>query len=311
MEQVKIIEVGPRDGLQNVASFVPTDKKIQFIKKLAACGIKEMQIGSFVNPRAIPQFSDMDEIVQNVSTLPDISLSTLVPNISGAQKAASRGIRKIIFFFSISKSHNLCNVRQTPQESIKELRQITRTYGGDPDISLQVALATAFGCPFEGDIKTAAVLRAVDNVAACGIKEITLCDTVGLGNPAMIEKKFSACRQRFPEIMFGAHFHNTRGLALANTLRAYDIGIRHFEAATGGLGGCPYAPQSSGNAATEEIVFMFQEMGIITGIDLTKLCGVCRFLKKILPRTNIGGLLLRAGLPKKHKFNFHKQEKIK
>ena len=302
MEKVKIIEVGPRDGLQNMDSFVPTDKKIQFIKKLAACGIKEIQIGSFVAPQAIPQFKDIREMVKGITELRNVVFSALVPNIRGAENAASGGINKFIFFFSVSHSHNCCNVRQTPRQSIEELKKICGAYLCDSEITLHVALATAFGCPFEGNIKTGAVLKAVDKAASLGIREITLCDTVGFGNPQMIEEKFSACRKRFPEITFGAHFHNTRGLALANTLRAYETGIRSFDAAAGGLGGCPYAPKSSGNVATEEVVFMFEEMGIKTGIDLKKLLGVCRFLQDILPQAKIASSLLQAGLPEKHKF---------
>ena len=302
MEKVKIIEVGPRDGLQNIESFVPTNQKIQFVKRLAACGIKEIQIGSFVAPQAIPQFKDIKEMVKGVNALKDIVLSALVPNTRGAENALSSGIRKFIFFFSVSHAHNCCNVRQTPQESVKELKRMCQTYLCDPGITLQVALATAFGCPFEGNIKTDAVLRACDKVAACGIKEITLCDTVGFGNPKMVEETFSACRKNFPEITFGAHFHNTRGLALANTLRAYETGIRSFDAAAGGLGGCPFAPKSSGNVATEETVFLFEEMGIKTGIDLKKLLGVCRFLQKTLPQAKITSSLFQAGLPEKHHF---------
>jgi hydroxymethylglutaryl-CoA lyase len=312
MEKVKIIEVGPRDGFQNIDFFVPTNKKIQFIKRLAACGIKEIQIGSFVAPQAIPQFRDIREMVKGVNALRDVVLSALVPNTRGAENAASCGIRKFIFFFSVSYAHNYCNVRQTPLESIKELKRICEAHLCDSGIILQVALATAFGCPFEGNIKTDAVLRAVDKVAALGINEITLCDTVGFGNPKMVEEKFSACRKRFPEITFGAHFHNTRGLALSNTLRAYETGIRSFDAAAGGLGGCPYAPKSSGNAATEEMVFLFEEMEISTGIDLKKLLSVCQFLQKILPQVKITSSLFQAGLPEKNTFVAdNKRRKIK
>ena len=296
-EKVKIIEVGPRDGLQNIKTFVPTDKKILFIKKLAACGVKEMEIGSFVAPRAIPQFKDIKEVARGVNSLRGVVLSALIPNERGAEEAISCGIKKLIFFFSISRAHNCCNVRQTPPESIKELKLISRSYLSDPSITLRVDLATAFGCPFSGNITTAAVLRMVDKVAACGIKEITLCDTVGFGNPRIIGEKFSACRQRFTQIKFGAHFHNTRGLALANTLRAYEIGIRTFDAAVGGLGGCPYAPGSSGNVATEEMIFMFEEMGIKTGVDLKKLLDVCSFLHKTLPQAKLASSLYQAGLP--------------
>jgi hydroxymethylglutaryl-CoA lyase len=301
MKKVKIVEVGPRDGLQNIDFFVPTNKKIKIIKKLAACGIKEMQIGSFVAPQAIPQFRDIQEVVRGVLPLRDVVLSALVPNIRGAENAASSGIRKFIFFFSVSRAHNCCNVRQTPEESVEELKRICHEYPENSGIKLQVALATVFGCPFEGNIKTNAVLRAVDRAAACGVKEITLCDTVGFGNPQMVEEKFSACQKRFPEITFGAHFHNTRGLALANTLRAFDIGVKSFDAAAGGLGGCPYAPKSSGNAATEETVFLFEEMGIKTGINLKKLLGVCHFLRETLPQVKIESALFQAGLPEKHK----------
>ena len=297
MEKVKISEVGPRDGLQNVRTFVPTDKKILFIKKLAACGIKEIQIGSFVAPRAIMQFKDIKEVANSVSSLREVVLSALIPNERGAEEANTCGIKKLIFFFSVSREHNYCNVRQSPQESLKELQRICRSYLPDPSITLRVDLATAFGCPFSGNITTTAVLRMVEKAAACGIKEITLCDTVGFGNPRMVEEKFSACRLRFPQINFGAHFHNTRGLALANTLRAYEIGIRSFDSAAGGLGGCPYAPGSSGNVATEDMVFMFEEMGIKTGVDLEKLLDVCYFLNKTLPQAKLDSSLYQAGLP--------------
>ena len=297
MGKVKIIEVGPRDGLQNIQTFVPTDKKILLIKKLAACGFKEIQIGSFVAPRAIPQFRNIKDVAQEVKSLKGVVLSTLIPNGRGAQEAIACGIKKLIFFFSVSREHNCCNVQQTPRQSLKELQSICKTFLPDPSITLRVDLATAFGCPFAGNITTAAVLRMVEKVATCGIQEITLCDTVGFGNPRMVEEKFSACLRLFPQINFGAHFHNTRGLALANTLRAYEIGIRSFDAAAAGLGGCPYAPGSSGNVATEEMVFLFEEMGIKTDVDLKKLLDVCLFLQKTLPEAKLASSLYLAGLP--------------
>jgi len=298
MEKVKIIEVGPRDGLQNIYTFVSADKKILFIKKLAACGIQEIQIGSFVAPHAIPQFRNIKDVVQGVKSLKKVILSALIPNERGAREASNCSVKKLIFFFSVSREHNCCNVGQTPQQSIKDLQSICRAYLPNSSITLRVDLATAFGCPFTGNISTTAVLRMVEKVAACGIQEITLCDTVGFANPRMVEEKFSACLRLFPGINFGAHFHNTRGLALANTLCAYQIGIRSFDAAAGGLGGCPYAPGSSGNVATEEMVFMFEEMGIKTGIDIKKLLDVCLFLNKTLPKAKLASSLCLAGLPK-------------
>jgi len=298
MQKVKIIEVGPRDGLQNIQTVVPTDQKIQFIKKLAACGMKEIEIGSFVAPRAIAQFKDIKEVVNGVRSLRGVVLSALIPNERGAEAATACGVKKLIFFFSVSREHNHSNVRQSPQASLKELQRIGRSYLPDPAITLRVDLATAFGCPFSGNITTAAVLRMVEKVAACGIREITLCDTVGFGNPRMVEEKFSACRRLFPGITFGAHFHNTRGLAPANALCAYQTGIRSFDSAAGGLGGCPYAPGSSGNVATEDMVFMFEEMGVKTGVNLKKLLKVCSFLSKTLPHTRLASSLYQAGLPR-------------
>ena len=297
MGDVKIIEVGPRDGLQNLKAYIPADQKIRLIKKLAACGIKEMEIGSFVARRAIPQFKDIPDVARSVQSIGGVVFSALVPNERGAAAACDSGIKKLIFFFSVSREHNYANVGQSPQDSLKDLRRICGIYLSDPSISLRVDLATAFGCPFSGSVATAAVLQMVEKIAACGIRDITLCDTVGLGNPRLAGETFSVCRRHFPAITFGAHFHNTRGLALANALCAYEIGIRSFDAAAGGVGGCPYAPGSSGNVATEDMVFMFEEMGIQTGVDLKKLLSVCSFLHKTLPQAKLASSLYLAGLP--------------
>jgi hydroxymethylglutaryl-CoA lyase len=297
MKKVKIIEVGPRDGLQNLQAFVPTDRKITLIKKLAGAGIQEIQIGSFVSPQSIAQFRDMEEVARSVRRLKGVVPSALVPNERGAEKALACGISRLIFFFSVSSKHNYANVKQSPRESLKELKRIRRLLPANALTSLRVDLATAFGCPFSGNVTTAAVLRMVEKVAELGVREITLCDTVGFGHPKAVEEKFRECFRLFPEIQFGAHFHNTRGLAPANALRAYEIGIRSFDAAAGGLGGCPYAPGSSGNVATEDLVFMFESMGIKTGMDLKKLLNVCAWMQQILPQAKLSGFLIAAGLP--------------
>lgn len=303
MKKVKIIEVAPRDGLQNLQAFVPTDQKIALIKKLAGAGAQEIQIGSFVSPQAIAQFRDIEKVAQSVRRLRGVELSALVPNGRGADKALACGISRLIFFFSVSRKHNEANVKQSPLDSLKELQRICRSHLGNPSMTLRVDLATAFGCPFSGNVTTAAVLRKVEKVAALGVREITLCDTVGFGNPRTVEEKFSECRRLFPEITFGAHFHNTRGLAQANALCAYDIGIRSFDSSVGGLGGCPYAPGSSGNVATEDLVYLFESMGIKTGMDLKKLLNICAWLKQILPQAKLSGSLFQAGLPRTHKLS--------
>jgi len=295
---VAIIEVGPRDGLQNVAAFVETAQKVSLIRRLAAGGLKEIQAGAFVSPRAIPQFRDMKEVASQIIALPEVRFSVLIPNLHGAREAVKSGIEKLIFFFSLSESHNLNNVRQTKEASFKGLEVIQKDLAADTPAELCVALATVFGCPFEGYMSTDYILKDIEKIANMGIKEITLCDTVGFGNPGQVEEITVACLSAFPEVVFAVHFHNTRGLGLANALRAYDVGIRRFDAAVGGLGGCPFAPGASGNIATEDLAFMFHEMGIPTGIDLDSLLNVSGYLKEILPGINLSSAVYQAGLPK-------------
>lgn len=301
-DKVHIVEVGPRDGLQNLSRIVKTENKITLIQRLAASGVREIQAGAFVSPRAIPQFSDMKAVMAGLRNLQDVTLTALVPNLEGARAALSSGIRKFNFFFSVSRSHNLNNVRQTPPESLACLKIIRNELMPGTDIAVRVDLATVFGCPFEGTIRTEVVLDYLGQVACLGFREVTLCDTVGFAHPALIESVISACRAHFPEIVLGVHLHNTRGLALANALKAYELGIRSFDAAIGGLGGCPFAPGASGNVATEDIVFMFDSMGLSTGIDMKFLLGTVQYLQDILPDTPMASALYRAGLPGKTVF---------
>lgn len=296
-QDITIIEVGPRDGLQNIAAFVETARKVSLIRRLAASGLTEIQAGAFVSPRAIPQFRDMKEVAAAIISLPKVRLSVLVPNLQGAREAVTSGIEKLIFFFSLSESHNLNNVHQTKEASLKGLEVIQRDLAAGTPAEICVALATVFGCPFEGYPTTDHVLKDIDKIANMGIKEITLCDTVGFANPRQVEEITRACSRDFPEVTFAVHFHNTRGLGLANALRAYDAGIRRFDAAVGGLGGCPFAPGASGNIATEDLTFMFNEMGIPTGIDLDSLLNVSGYLKEILPGVILSSAVYQAGLP--------------
>jgi hydroxymethylglutaryl-CoA lyase len=297
--KIHIVEVGPRDGLQNLSGFVETESKISLIRRLAESGIREIQAGAFVSPRAIPQFRDMQRMMAGLKDLQDVTLTALVPNLRGARAALASGIRKLNFFFSVSRSHNLNNVRQTPQESLACLKKIRDELLSGTDVTVRVDLAVAFGCPFEGTIKTDVIIDYLKQVVSLGFREVTLCDTVGFGHPGLVESVIAACRKHFPEVALGVHLHNTRGLALANTLRAYDMGIRSFDAAIGGLGGCPFAPGASGNVATEDVVFMFEAMGLATGIDLPALLRTSQYLQDILPDTPMASALFQAGLPGK------------
>jgi hydroxymethylglutaryl-CoA lyase len=297
--KIHIVEVGPRDGLQNLSGFVETESKISLIRRLAESGIREIQAGAFVSPRAIPQFRDMQRMMAGLKDLQDVTLTALVPNLRGARAALASGIRKLNFFFSVSRSHNLNNVRQTPQESLACLKKIRDELLSGTDVTVRVDLAVAFGCPFEGTIKTDVIIDYLKQVVSLGFREVTLCDTVGFGHPGLVESVIAACRKHFPEVALGVHLHNTRGLALANTLRAYDMGIRSFDAAIGGLGGCPFAPGASGNVATEDVVFMFEAMGLATGIDLPALLRTSQYLQDLLPDTPMASALFQAGLPGK------------
>ena len=300
--KIHIVEVGPRDGLQNLSSFVETQDKIGLIRRLAESGIHEIQAGAFVSPTAIPQFRDMQAMMAGLGDLRDVTLTALVPYLQGARAAVASGIRKLNFFFSVSRSHNLNNVRQTPQESLAALKIIRDELLSGTDVTVRVDFATAFGCPFEGTIKTDVILDYLKQVVSLGFLEVTLCDTVGFGHPVLVESVIAACRKHFPEVVLGVHLHNTRGLALANALRAYDLGIRSFDAAIGGLGGCPFAPGASGNVATEDMVFMFEAMGQATGIDMPALLRAAQYLQAILPDLPITSALFRAGLPGKAEF---------
>ncbi len=297
--KIHIVEVGPRDGLQNLNDFVETESKIGLIRRLAESGVREIQAGAFVSPRAIPQFRDMKAMMAGILDLQDVTLTALVPNLAGAKDALASGIRKFNFFFSVSRSHNLSNVRQTPQESLTALKIIRDELLPGTDVTVRVDLATAFGCPFEGTVKTEVILDYLGQVVSLGFREVTLCDTVGFCHPGLVESVIAACRKHFPEVALGIHLHNTRGLALANALRAYDMGIRSFDAAIGGLGGCPFAPGASGNVATEDMAFMFEAMGLATGIDLATLLRASQYLQAILPDVPISSALFRAGLPGK------------
>ncbi|MDP2815250.1 MAG: hydroxymethylglutaryl-CoA lyase, partial [Rectinemataceae bacterium] len=273
-------------------------KKISLIKRLAECGLREIEVGGFVSPKAIPQFQDIKEMIKGVIDIKGPRLTALVPNLTGAQNAVESGIKKIVFVFSASRSHNMNNVKRTPEESIEEMKKIKAwTSSSCPNVEIRLNLATVFGCPFEKEVKKEDVFRYVEKTGEIGVLEITLCDTVGYGNPRQVEEIVGVCMEKYPAITFGVHFHNTRGLGLANNLAAYKSGIRSFDSSIGGLGGCPFAPGASGNVATEDAVFMFNEMGIQTSVDIGRLLKTSQYLKETLPDVPLTSALFRAGLP--------------
>jgi hydroxymethylglutaryl-CoA lyase len=294
-DPVQIVEVGPRDGLQNLKTVMPTDQKVALIRHLSQSGIKQIQIGSFVSPRAIPQFHDIKAVAKAVlATIDGIDFSALTPNLKGAENALDSGLKRLAFVFSVSEAHNRSNVGKSPEASLVELEKIMQRLTQAPDVHLNVDLATAFGCPFTRVVPSETVMDCVKRVCALGVKQVTLCDTVGYGNPRQVTDLILSCRGRFPDVVFRCHFHNTRGMGLANALAAYMAGVRSFDASIGGLGGCPHAPGATGNISTEDLAFMCSEMNIATGIDLNKLFVATSYLTNNLPGLRLESQLFRA-----------------
>lgn len=287
--KIAIVEVGPRDGFQNLCEYIPTEEKLRFIDGLVDSGIKHIQITSFVSPKAIPQMRDATEVAKAaLARHPELEFFALVPNLRGAQAARDAGLRKVSNVISLSESHNKANIRKTHAESFAELDKILETL---PELEVSVDVATAFGCPFEGKIPTERLLAFLDVLYKKGIREFTLCDTTGMANPAQVREVVSKVREAFPDATFQAHIHDTRNMGMVNTLAAIEAGIDMVQSTLGGLGGCPFAPGASGNTSTEDLVNMLNEMGFETGVDVEKLVSLAREEKEKIPGIYSGHLL--------------------
>ena len=295
MPDVLICEVGPRDGLQNAHHLMPTPAKKAWIGALAAAGLREIEVGSFVPPKLIPAMADTGEIVAYARTLPGVKVVALAPNLKGFQRALEAGAHKVTFPVSASRQHSQSNVRMTPEEMVEEVRRCAAF--PHPGVEIEGAVSTAFGCTMQGAVPEDDVVRIA--VALAGFCDgVALADTVGYANPAQVKRLFGKVRKAIGEKLEGAHFHNTRGLGLANALAAYEEGVRAFDSSMGGLGGCPFAPGASGNVITEDLVFMFESMGVRTGIDLEKLFAARGILVQAIPDEPVYGHTPLAGLPK-------------
>ena len=295
---VLISEVGPRDGLQSVNACMPTADKLRWISALHAAGLREIEVGSFVPARLLPQLADTAEVVAHALTLPGLTVLALVPNLRGAEAALAAGVHKITVPVSASPAHSMANVRKSPQAMVEEVRLIDALRRRvAPQVGLEAAISTAFGCTLQGAVPEDEVIRLAVQCAAAGADDVGLSDTTGHANPAQVRRLFMRLRAEIGHQAGAAHMHNTRGLGLANCLAAYEAGVRTFDASLGGLGGCPYAPGASGNVVTEDLVFMFEAMGIATGIDLTRLIAARAPLQAGLPGEPLYGMTPEAGLP--------------
>lgn len=301
MTDVSVHEVGTRDGLQSISTFVPTEVKKSWCSAEFHAGVREIEVCSLVPVKLIPQFADAGEVVRHALALEGLTVAALVPNLKGAEKAAELGVHKINYVISVSESHNRANVRRSTEESAVDFERIVALCRSRPKEARPVVvggLATALGCTMEGKVPEDRVRRLAVRLAEAGADEIILADTVGYGDPAAVRRLFGAVRRDLGAVPVTAHFHDTRGLGLANVLAALDVGVRAFDASLAGLGGCPYAPGASGNISTEDLVFMLESMGLKTGVNLEKLLAVRETVCAALGDQPFHGAIAKAGLPK-------------
>ena len=297
--EVLISEVGPRDGLQSITRTMPTDAKRRWIDALAAAGLREIEVGSFVPPKLLPQMADIGEVVAHALTIPNLHVAALAPNLRGAQAAFEAGVHKLTLPVSVTEAHSLANVRKTHVQMIDEVRSVVALRNERfPNVSIEAGLSVAFGCTIAGSVSDDETIRMSVAMAECGVDEVGLSDTSGYAQPAQVRRLFKRLHAELGAKAGGAHFHNTRGQGLANVVAALDVGVSTFDASQGGIGGCPYAPGASGNIVTEDLVYLLEAMGVRTGVDIDKLLVARAILAAALPGEPIYGHVPDAGLPK-------------
>jgi len=297
--RVTIREMGLRDGLQSVATIVPTAAKIEWIRDAYAAGEREIEVGSFVPPRLLPQLADTAEVLAFAQTLPGLRASVLVPNLKGAQRALEAEAELMLVPLSASHAHSLANLRKTPDDVVADIaRMRAERDASGARTRIEVGISTAFGCTIQGEVKAQEVLRLVQAVLDAGVDSVSLADTVGYADPAMVSRLFEQVLQVAGERLTCGHFHDTRGLALANVYAALQLGMTRFDACTAGIGGCPHAPGASGNVATEDLAYMLASMGIATGLDFDRLIALRGKVAGWLQGEATHGSVWRAGLPK-------------
>ena len=298
-ERVKVREVGLRDGLQSIARTLPTAQKLQWIQGAYDAGIREIEVGSFVPPKLLPQLADTAELVAFAKTLPGLVVSVLVPNLKGAERAMDSGADWMLLPLSASHAHSLANLRKAPDVVVAEIGAIVaarRARGSN--IRIEVGMSTAFGCTLQGQVAVDEVLRLLQAVVALGVDRVGLADTVGYADPRQVGELFAKAREVAGDKLGCGHFHDTRGLGLANVMAALQAGETRFDACLAGIGGCPHAPGASGNVATEDLAYLMASMGIDTGIDFGQLIALRAQVAQWLAGESLHGSIAQAGLPK-------------
>ncbi|HSV82806.1 MAG TPA: hydroxymethylglutaryl-CoA lyase [Ramlibacter sp.] len=292
MKRIYFNEVATRDGFQIEPEFIPTDTKVLLVDALSECGYAKIEVTSFTSPKAIPMLRDAEEVMGRIRRVPGVEYTVLVPNLRGAERAMESRADELNLVMSTSETHNLANLRMPREKSFAALAEVIGVVDGRTPIN--VSLSTAFGCPMEGEVPQEEVLRWAQRFADLGVRGLTICDTTGMANPAQVARMCEALQQRFARQQLTLHFHNTRGMGLANVLAAVQAGIVRFDGSLGGLGGCPYAPGASGNISSEDAIHMLDAMGYDTGIDLTRLLEVARAMPAIVGH-DVPGQVAKAG----------------
>jgi hydroxymethylglutaryl-CoA lyase len=292
-------EVGLRDGLQSIARVLPTAQKIEWIRDAYAAGQREIEVGSFVPARLLPQLADTDQLVAFAKTLPGLCVSVLVPNLKGAERAIECGADLMLLPLSASRAHSLANLRKSPEDVVAEIARIRDLRDAKASKCLiEVGISTAFGCTLQGKVESVEVLRLLRAVLDVGVDRVGLADTVGYADPSMVKSLFEQALPIAGDRLNCGHFHDTRGLGMANVYAAWQVGITRFDACLAGIGGCPHAPGASGNVSTEDVVYMFASMGVSTGQDFDRLIALRAKVAQWLEGEALHGSLWRAGLPK-------------
>lgn len=290
---VTVTEVGTRDGFQAEPEFIATADKVAVINALIDAGVRSIEATSFVSPRALPQLADAAEVLAQVHRNPNVRLAVLVPNARGAERAAAAKADMMVGFISASESHCKTNLNKSIDQAIADFAEVV-PIARQWDIKLRGAVATAFGCPFEGEVSLDNILKIVGSYDAHGIRNITFGDTTGMATPPVVTRVVDAVRNKYPHMELALHFHNTRGVGLANVMNGLQLGVREFESSIAGLGGCPFAPGATGNICTEDLVYLLEECGYETGIDLDKLIEVAKQVERMMGR-QLPGQMMKAG----------------
>ena len=292
MTRIYFNDVVTRDGFQIEPNFIPTEDKVRLIDAMSQCGFAKIEVTSFTSPKAIPMLRDAEEVMGKIHRVPGVEYTVLVPNLRGAERALESRANEFNLVMSTSETHNLANLRMTREKSFAGLAEVIKYVDGKTPIN--ISLSTAFGCPMEGNVPQEVVEQFCQRFADLGVRGLTICDTTGMANPAQVTKMSESLQKKFPQLQLTMHFHNTRGMGLANVLAAVQSGIVRFDGSLGGLGGCPYAPGASGNISSEDAIHMLDAMGYDTGMNIPKLLDLARELPQIVGHS-VPGQVAKAG----------------